>query len=87
MVGVNKVIYLNYTGIIKDFVPYHITSFDGLLFINGERFFKIKNNIILLENKLDNLNADYTNMLAYYNNKLILWNGTAWVNMDGTEQA
>ena len=88
MIGDNKVIYLNYTGIIKDFVPYsNNNAFDGLLFINGERFFKIKNNIILLENKLGNLNADYTNMLAYYNNKLILWNGTAWVNMDGTEQA
>lgn len=88
MIGDNKVIYLNYTGIIKDFVPYsNYNAFDGLLFINGERFFKIKNNIIFLENKLDNLNADYTNMLAYYNNKLIFWNGTAWVNMDGTELA
>lgn len=85
IVGDDKVIYLNYTGIIKDFVPYYNdNAFDGLLFINGERFFKIKNNIILLENKLSNLNADYTNMLAYYNNKLILWNGTAWVNLDGT---
>lgn len=88
MIGDGKVIYLNYTGIIKDFVPYYgDNKFNDLLFINGERFFIIKNNIILLKNKLDNLNADYTNMLAYYNNKLILWNGTAWVNIDGTELA
>lgn len=85
MLNTNSVIHLNCTGIIKDLVPYsNDNSFDSLLFINGERFFKIKNNIILLENKLDNLNIDYANMLAYYNNKLILWNGTAWVNMDGT---